>query len=399
MSSTICFDLRCLQIGHESRGVGMHVRSIIEHLKPEDGIEYVFYVFDDYDPVQRLDLKLQVPYRLVKTPRVKKSIDRPQDFYQLSKIIWHKFTPLRAEHVDVFVQFDFMLGLPSIPRTKTVLIAYDVIPLIFSSEYLPTPRYALRNSRGTAKLKKTLRATYYRFRYRLHYKNFQKANLLLSISEATSRDIVKYLKVDNTKIVTLPLAPVFNTTETRRPNLLPKTVKRFIFYIGATDSRKRVEDLVAAYNILRGRGETIALVLAGKEFTPQKPIPNESIRAAINSSAYQSDIFQIGYVDDAEKTWLYSHAASFVFPTIYEGFGLPVTEATLLGCPTVSYDNSSIPEVASNLTTLVPTSDYVGLARAIVDVLGKKRVPPANKATYNWDDYVNRFIPAILRGK
>ena len=403
MSTTICFDLRCLQIGHESRGIGMHARSIVEHLKPEKDKEYVFYVFDDYDPIQKLGIKLRVPYKLIQTPRVKKSIDRPQDFYYLSKIIWHKFKPLRHQRVDVFVQFDFMLGLPAIPGTKTILIAYDVIPLIFAADYLPTPAFAFRSHKGPQKIKKAIRAAYYRFRFRLHYKNFEKADQLVSISEATSRDIVAYLGVDRKKITTIPLAPVFNETKAVRPKLLPKDLKKFIFYIGATDSRKRVEDLIAAFNIVRGRGEDIRLVLAGKEFDPKGEIPSAIIRAAILDSAYREDIVQIGYVGDAEKTWLYDNALCFVFPTLYEGFGLPVVEASLRKCYTVCYDNSSIPEVASSYTRLVRTGDYVELAHEILNIPQDKQAISRSQSsaqdTYDWNGYLNRFFPVILERK
>ncbi len=88
MSKTICFDIRCLQIGHESRGIGMHVKSLLEHLpKNNNGVKYVLYAFDKNDPIKTLEINMPAPYELITTPTVKKSIDSPRDFYYLAKII------------------------------------------------------------------------------------------------------------------------------------------------------------------------------------------------------------------------------------------------------------------------------------------------------------------------
>ena len=62
-------------------------------------------------------------------------------------------------------------------------------------------------------------------------------------------------------------------------------------------------------------------------------------------SSYKDDILTLGYVDDATKQYLYKNAIAFVYPTKYEGFGIPVLEAMLLECPIITYKNSSIPEV------------------------------------------------------
>lgn len=391
-------------MGHESRGIGMHVRSILEYLEPSHDIDLVFYAFDSYDPIKKLEIKVNVPYTLIQTPDVKRSIDRPQDFVHLSKIIWHRFDPLRTANIDVFVQFDLMLGLPKFDGIKKVLVAYDLIPILFSEEYLPTPWYAFRHTPGRiAPFKKALRALYYRGRYKLHYRNFKLADQLISISENTSRSVVEILGVDPKKVTTIPLAPVFNSSTPKKPTGIPDSVKPFLFYIGATDQRKRVQDLVHAYDSLRERGYNIGLVLAGKEFEVVEKIPNLEIRTSIMESKFIEDIITLGYVDDSEKLWLYNHAQIFVFPTLYEGFGLPILEAMQHGCAVISYDNSSIPEVAGNAARLVTSGDVGKLTRTIeealdnpeeISVMQNRGIEQAKK--YTWPNYVNRFLKAIL---
>lgn len=380
----------------------MHVRSMLENLDATGKYKYLFYAYDSGDPIQTLGINLPVDYTLVQTKTLKKSIDRPQDFVQLAKVIFHKFSPLRCGDIDVFVQFDFMLGLPSLKNIKrTVLVAYDLIPLIFREEYIPTPRQAFRATVGTpSKIKKVLRAMYYNERYRLHYKNFTKADLLLSISRNTTDSLVEILNIPKEKITTIPLAPVFNTVKATRPRGF-NSDSPFIFYIGATDARKRVADLIRAFDKVRVT-RSITLILAGKEFAKRNKIPNEGIARALQSSPYQADIVTIGYVSDAEKLWLYENAKAFVFPTAYEGFGLPIIEAMQHGCPVISYDNSSIPEVAGDATLLVPTGDVARLAKGVAKVLDSTVLRDRMVARgytlseeYTWDKYMKKFYAAL----
>ncbi|MEO5498909.1 MAG: glycosyltransferase family 1 protein [Candidatus Saccharimonadales bacterium] len=404
MAQTVCFDLRCLQMGHESRGIGMHVRSILEHLPANPEVSYIFYIFDENDPIVKLGIKVNAPYTLVKTKTVKKSIDHPKDALHLSKIILHRFEPLSISPPDVFVQFDLMLGLPQLIHTKTVLIAYDLIPLLFSSEYLPTPYQAFRTTPGRLQpFKKALRALYYRGRYNLHYKNFQKADQILAISEHTAKSLEEFLGINREKITTIPLAPVFNTSKPLKPKYLPTDSKPFLFYIGATDARKRVQDLVDAYNILRGRGYDIQLILAGKELGKIGKIPNMNIRHSIELSPYREGIVTLGYINDNEKLWLYQHALAFVFPTLHEGFGLPIIEAMQSGCAVISYNNSSIPEVAGDVARLVPTHDITGIVNQTMRIYDDQKfremlqdLGPKQAQKYSWEVYIKSFFKAIL---
>jgi len=366
----VCIDLRCLQIGHESRGIGMHARSILERLEDREDLQYIFYTFEGSDPVIDNDIRVSVPYTIVTTPAVKKSIDRPQDFFEVAKIVWHRYKPLQKNKPDIFLQFDFMLGMPRWKQTKTILIAYDLIPLLLHDEYLPTPLAAFRQAKGILlKFKKLLRAAYYRFRYHLHYREFSKADRIISISKDTAHSLTSLLGIPQEKITVAQLAPVFSTKKARAVPALKNISAPYFFYIGATDSRKRSQDLIAAYERLREENYDIRLVLAGKEFADVDEIPNLEVREAITSSCYREGIICLGYVDDQEKLWLNQHAFAFVFPTLHEGFGLPVLEAMQSGCPVISYSNSSIPEIAGTAAILTKNEKSESLEKAMKDLL------------------------------
>lgn len=402
----ICIDLRPLQVGHESRGIGMHIRSVLEHLPKDPEIDYIFYAYDKNNPIKKLAIDIPAPYTLVQTKTIKKSLDSPRDVLKLMQVIWHKYKPLRGMKIDTFLQFDFMFGLPRFPETKTVLIAYDLIPIIYKNDYLPSPLYSFVRSPGRLnKGKKAIRAAYYRWRYHLHYKNFQRADSVVSISQATKGSLVKLLHVPDQKVIVAPLAPVIRSQSPQKPSGL-SSVSQFIFYIGATDSRKRVQDLVEAFDGIRNKTDTISLVLAGKEFKTISKIPNLAIRRAIQESRHKEAIKVLGFVSDSEKLWLYQNATAFVFPTRYEGFGLPVIESLKLGCPTISYNNSSIPEVSQGAALLVDTDNVLGLQQAIEEILTNQRLRKQLRAKgqalaklYTWDSHVATLMQVAREGR
>lgn len=400
--SKICFDLRCLQIGHEKRGIGMHAISVLENLKKSDNIEYFFYIFDDKNPIDKLGIKLNIDYTIIKTKTLKRSIHGFFDIFDIARLVFHRFKILDDYNLDSFVQFDFMLGLPKSKKINKILIAYDLIPLILKKEYLPSPLSAL-NHKGsfTSKIKRFIRSGYYILKYYIQYKNFNKADRIVSISKDTSKQINSILGVNSKKIKVISLAPVLNINTEKKPKSLMGIGKdEFIFYIGATDNRKKVQDLVSSFNTIKGRGYNLKLILAGSEFKSIKKIPNTIIKDAVINSSYIDDIILTGYLDDEEKVWLYKNAKAFVFPTIYEGFGLPVIEAMLCGCPVISYDNSSIPEVSGGAALLVETNNNELLTKAILEIINndtsdiiKKGYIVASK--FSWNKHVKELLNYI----
>jgi glycosyltransferase involved in cell wall biosynthesis len=398
---TICFDLRALQIGHENRGIGMYIKSLLEHIPTTDN-KYIFYAYDTSDPIKELGINFANNYELIQTTYIKNAIDSPGDFFNLIKLVSHTFQPLKSSKPDVFVQFDFTLGIPRWGRTKKIVIAYDLIPLIKQNEYLPTIRFAWHHSAGRkAKLVGIMRSMYYRGKFHFHYKVYKKADQIISISQATTNSYIDLLGISKHKIHTILLAPVLSDNKvdyaiTNRIN------KPFIFYIGGTDSRKRIQDIIYAFNIVRGRGDEIALVLAGNEFRTLKQLPNNEGRNAITNSPYNKDIHLVGFVTDEQKLGLYQKARAFVFCSMFEGFGLPIVEAMQAGCPVISYNNSSIPEVSGDAAILVETGDYCAVAKNVTklkDPVLRDKIITAGVSKvkmFNWQITVKKMLNVIL---
>lgn len=400
MSKIICLDLRPLQIGHQNRGIGMVIKSILLNLEDSKN-NYIFYIFDKNNPLESLGIDLKIKnYQIIKTPTIKTEVKKFSDLVSSYKLVFHRFKSLKKYKPDLFIQFDFTLGLPKWKGIKTVEFAYDLIPLILQNEYLPSPFFAVRHSVGKrAKIKAFLRSIFYILKYKIYYKSYQKCNKIISISKTTTRSLIEILNINKNKICTIPLAPVSQKTYSNK--ILKKITNPYIFYIGGTDSRKRVDHIIYAYNIVRSRGYKLSLVLAGSEFTDKKDIPDNKTRDAVNASPYKKDIRFLGFITDEEKNSLYKNAHSFIFCSLYEGFGLPVIEAGLNKCPVIAYNTSSIPEATGNSAVLVRPNNYTEIANQIIKLFDKKirnsyiEKGIKNAKKYSWKTYVKHFYYII----
>lgn len=399
MAKIICLDLRSLQIGHENRGIGMVIKGILENLH-DDNNKYLFYIFEHSDPIRDLEIKATVKYQLVKTPQLHNEIKKISDLCDSFRLQFHRFSNLKKYKPDVFVQFDFKLGLPHWRNIKKYVYAYDLIPLIMKNDYIPSATFAVSRAVGKrAKLKAFLRAIYYEIKYHFFYRIYKKDNFIISISKATTNSFSELLNIKKNKIITIPLAPTVIGAPSPKNSKLIK--KPYIFYIGGTDRRKRIDHLVYAFNIVRSRGYDLRLVLAGNEFKDSKTIPDDRTRDAVRLSPYNDYIDCIGFVTDIEKANLYTNAHAFVSCSEFEGYGLPIIEAMQASCPIIAYNNSSIPEVVGRSDALIDTNDYVGIAKKIIELFDtKKREKYINeglkRATkFSWNKYINQFIKAI----
>jgi glycosyltransferase involved in cell wall biosynthesis len=242
---------------------------------------------------------------------------------------------------DVFLQFDYAFGVPK--NTRAVLVKHDLIPYVFWNSFFESAWVPFKNKA----LRTTLRTIFANHKYKqILRRSLKNAGLIISVSESTKKDIQRYFKVPESKAIVahlgVDMAPA-KTNQTDSAEHLP--TKPYLLFIGAGDARRRVDDLVTAFNNLKADGHDIQLVLVGENFKAPEAIPNTNVRKAVLESSYKNDILTLGYVDDITKQKLYRDAVAFVYPTKYEGFGIPVLEAMLLECPIITYKNSSIPEV------------------------------------------------------
>ena len=367
MTTRVGIDFRVFQVGHQFRGIGEVARRTLEwldaHLEVDDSM--VLYVDPDGPDVSRLASSL------IDSDRTTTTVVYPNPrFPRLAKAI----APLTAEReqlladtCDVFVEFDFMLGVPeSVPA---IVVLYDQIPLLlgdqFPENYRPT--YAAARRAGLPVKQAVYKAATRTIYERMLAAALRRADGVLVISDhtaATTRSFAEEhgLGTSMPEIRVAHLGHGAGLEEgddeadlmTRyRVTGLGLDTTPFVFFMGGTDERRRIDDLVAAFNSLRAAGRRLKLVLGGYDFVSVDRVLSPTTRHALQSSSYRDDIHLLGFVDHHLRAWLYTHAEAFVFPSIYEGFGLPVVESLSLGCPVVAYDNSSLREVAGPNCLLV----------------------------------------------
>lgn len=195
----------------------------------------------------------------------------------------------------------------------------------------------------------------------------RRARRILTISEATRRDIVRLLSVPEQRVdVTYPAAegryrllPASAVEAFRQSRGLPES---FVFAVGTLEPRKNLVGLLHAF--ARLRSPRVPLYVAGGIGWRFSPIFDTVQRLGL-----QTDVHFLGFVPDDELPLWYNAARLFAFPSLYEGFGLPVLEAMACGTPVITSTEASLPEVAGQAAVLVPPQDTDRLALEMEHVL------------------------------
>jgi glycosyltransferase involved in cell wall biosynthesis len=192
-------------------------------------------------------------------------------------------------------------------------------------------------------------------------------DLVLTISESSKQDIVRFLGVKPEKVVVTPLASRYrsNTVIGSEESVQYDFSKPYILFVSTIEPRKNIVNLIAAFDELKQKYRLDhQLVLIG-----QKGWLYEEIFERIARSPYQKSIHHLSYLSDRLVALFYSRADVFVYPSHYEGFGLPVLEAMTLGAPVVAANASSLPEVAGEAAILINPNDVTEITEAILQVV------------------------------
>lgn len=197
--------------------------------------------------------------------------------------------------------------------------------------------------------------------------SMRRANVIVTLSEASREDIHRYYPFTRDKVVVTPLAPGPVATVAPQTEAAQRITggQDFILAVGTVQPRKNIARLIRAYvDARRRRATTARLVVVGRAAWQH----SEVHRIAAESPYYQDIIFT-GYLDDATVAALYRSCAVFVYPSLYEGFGLPVIEAMACGAPVITSNLSSLPEVAGDAALLVNPFDVGQISTAIERML------------------------------
>jgi len=195
------------------------------------------------------------------------------------------------------------------------------------------------------------------------------AHAVITISQCSKVDIVRYLPVALSKVHVIPegvnanYRPALPTAlaEIRTRYGLPE---HFLLFVGSVEERKNLRRLLEACELLWRAGEHRPLVVAGARLRKHRGINETLTRLGL-----ERRVVLTGYVPEADLPALYSAADLFVFPSLYEGFGLPPLEAMACGAPVGCSNSSSLPEVVGDAAVTVDPYDVEALAHAMHRVL------------------------------
>jgi glycosyltransferase involved in cell wall biosynthesis len=256
---------------------------------------------------------------------------------------------LKREGVTLFHAPHYVL--PPLVACRSVVTIHDCIHLMFP-QYLPN-RLALSYARGSIAM-----AT-------------RRATRIMTVSDSSKRDIMRFFGTSGDKIDVIPNAYDERFGIAPREDEIARVRERyqlqdeFVLYAGNVKPHKNLERLIEAFHLVRQRGlDHVKLVLIGDDISKYA-----ALRRAVHRNQLHKYVRFLGYLPEETLRALYRLASVFVFPSLYEGFGLPPLEAMASGTPVVTSNVSSLPEVAGDAAVLVDPYSPEAIAEGIIQVL------------------------------
>jgi glycosyltransferase involved in cell wall biosynthesis len=347
-------------------GIGTYVRNLLRHLaRIDQSTDYVVLCGEgDTATVEKLGVNFRAVPEKSRPYSVREQLTVPFD--------------LRRERVDLFHAPHYVL--PPLTPCPAVVTIHDCIHLRFP-QYLPN-RVAYAYARASLWI-----ATH-------------RSHRILTVSEASKRDILRYFRVPEKKIDVIYNAIDERFGQPPEPEEMERVRERyqlddpFILYAGNIKPHKNLERLIEAFHSLRRGGgfDTVRLLIIGDEISKYA-----TLRRAVHRHKLHKYVRFFGFVPDETLASLYRLASVFVFPSLYEGFGLPPLEAMASGTPVITSNVSSLPEVVGDAALLIDPYEPESIADAMRRVLTDAALRDQLRARgfqrareFSWDRSVRR---------
>ena len=386
----IVIDLQGAQSASRFRGIGRYSLAISKAIVKNSANHEVIILLSNLFPNTIDDIKQEfknlLPPQNIKiwqgVAPLKESEKQNDQRREISEILRESF--IKSLTPDILLITSLFEGyvddaVTSIKRynkkTKVAVIGYDLIPYIHQDKYL------LDNSYKNFYLKKI--------------KNFKKADLILGISKSSCDEVIEQLNINKSKVTNISSA----VDESFKPKDISKdektalfkrfniTKKTIIYAPGGFDVRKNFENFIEAYSTLpKSIKDDYQLVIISKVEEADK---NRLLNFAKSKRLKKDDLILTGYVTDDELVSFYTLSNLFVFPSIHEGFGLPLLEAMSCGALVIGSNTTSIPEVIGNKDALFDPFDINSISNKIKQVLTNKTL--REKLLQHYKEQLQRF--------
>jgi glycosyltransferase involved in cell wall biosynthesis len=339
-------------------GIGNYTASMIEKLYEIDKENEYTFLWPDDNPTPYIPFKGSYSFYSLPKDDERETIEIP---------LW-----LSKERADLFHLPQNGFRIPSTKTSKIIVTIHDLIPYFLPE--MVRPSFLKRFTREMPEI-------------------VEQADHILTVSQFSKQDIINIFGTDPQKISVVHSAP----TEAYQP--LPKLAtqkkitalyglrKPYILYAGGLNPRKNVAELIYAYSkVHRDLPHLQQLIILGGNSNH-----TDQLKQLVEALNLKADVIFPGFVNSEDLPLLYNGADLFVYPSLYEGFGLPPIEAMACGTPVITSNVSSIPEIVGDAAMMINPVDTLQLAETIFSVLSSEelRVSLIQKGlqhsrTYNW---------------
>ena len=290
--------------------------------------------------------------KIKETPEALPFLKPPFKVYQGSGALWRTSgikKDLQKTGIDIYhgLSHEIPIGIQK-TNIKSVVTIHDLIFKIYPNQFPFIDRQI------------------YDFKFKYACEN---ADVILAVSESTKQDIIKYYRIEESKIQVnyLSADPIFEKqfSITERRIVLEKydLPNEFMLYVGSIIERKNLLSIIKAIELLPADID-LPLVVVGKGKSYF-----QKIKKYLNTNPIRNRIIFTKYIETADLPALYQSAQLFLFPSIYEGFGIPVIEALYSGTPVITSNISSLPEVGGEAAFLVDPHSIKAISNGIEKVL------------------------------
>ncbi|QBD79032.1 glycosyltransferase family 1 protein [Ktedonosporobacter rubrisoli] len=347
--------INALFFKYPASGTGQYMSHLIGALSEIDTRNE--YVLLGPEPVTQDNAATAFPYKVQPVPGI------ALNNKNIEKVFWEQLTgPAAALKAGVDIFHVPYFAPPLLPRTTTVVTIHDVIPMRLPA-YQP-------DGKVKAYMNLVSRASH-------------NATLIITVSQHAKQDIVDALRIPAERIRVIYEAageeyqPVSDPERLARARARYGVGERYIFYLGGLDQRKNVPQLVRAFaHLHRQIGDPhLQLLIAGNPDKHKGPLFPDPRPVAAELGMDGQIIYR--YIEEEDKPALYSGASIFVFPSLYEGFGLDPLEAMSCGAPVVCSNRTSLPEVVGDAAISVDPEDTRALVEAMRKVLSDSELQAA----------------------
>ncbi len=269
-------------------------------------------------------------------------INRVVEYFAYPFIVKKNVTENNVKHVT---RQDLAFLLELINLKKTIVTCHDIIPIAYYNTQSPL--------------------------WKLNAKGLRNAEKIITVSEFSKQDISKYIRYPEENIeVISPAVDHDLYYQNRNKAALNKyrigDADKVILYVGAEEPRKNLQFLINSFSKLKAKIPHIKLLKVG---TPNYLLVRKKLLKQIESLNLQNDVIFTGYVSETELAEIYNAVDLFVFPSLYEGFGIPPLEAMACGTPVITSNTSSLPEVVGDAAIVVDPYDVNKFAEEMYELL------------------------------